>query len=93
MGGFEPVLPMLRNMGGMPPTAVVSLTPLGMTKREQYAGTGLELEVLDYLNERGPSRLKDITANLKWSRGTTKAVINDLMKSQYIRKTSASEEV
>jgi len=67
--------------------ASYGLTELGKTKCEDYLGEGgsVTLNVMSYLDDHGPSRIRQIAKDLDMHEDDTKEVLKKLVSSGYVR--------
>jgi hypothetical protein len=66
--------------------ASFGLTELGKVHCEDYLGDGgIALDILSYLDDHGPSRIRGIAKDLDMSEDDTKEVLKRLVSNGYVR--------
>ena len=88
---FEAILPWARKANSVADHVVVGLTPLGKSKAEHFTASGPVFEVLSYLQDNGPSSIKDIAGELKTNPKRARVIVRDMMREGYVKKQSADE--
>lgn len=65
-----------------------TLTELGKTKAEEYGGAGKEFEVMNDLNDNGPSTLREVSGRVHMEEKVTKVVLDRLIEKQRVTKVA-----
>ena len=65
-----------------------TLTEIGKQKAEEYGGTGKEFEVLNDLNDNGPSTLREIAQRVHTDEKVMKVVLKRLEEKQRVTRVA-----
>lgn len=70
---------------------VIGLTSLGKAKAENFSLDGPRFQIISYLNDSGPSSLREVSENTKIPVEKVKALAKQLAREGYVRRTSSDD--
>jgi DNA-binding MarR family transcriptional regulator len=90
MGEFDQMLKTVNQVRSMRAAKYsnYALTEIGKQKAEEYGGDGKEFEVLNDLNDNGPSTLREVAQRVHIDEKVAKVILNRLIEKQRVTKVA-----